>query len=227
MRSRRAPFATATTLLLGTALSLLFLLSGCQPKPAPAPPPPRVGGAGSLSGDVVRNTDRARQETSRAFELMQKGKDAEAETVLKQALLADPMYGAARNNLGVVYFRLNRLYEAAWEFQNAAKLMPLQAEPQNNLGLVMERAGKSDEALRAYAKAVEIEPENVEYSGNLARARIRLGLGDEQTRRLLEMVVMKDTRPEWVDWARFNLTRLRSSRAATNAAPTTEPAGSP
>jgi Flp pilus assembly protein TadD len=206
MRLRRACISAFTTLLAAGALS------ACQPPPPPQPArPPQLGAPGSLSGDVGRNTQRAREETDRAYTLITDGRYADAEPILNRALAADPMYGPARNNLGIVYFHLNRLYEAAWEFQNAAKLMPRQGQPQNNLGLVMERAGKTDEALRAYATAVELEPDNSEYAGNLARARIRLGLRDEETRRLLELVVLRDQRADWVDWARFNLTRQRPS----------------
>ncbi|HSV16487.1 MAG TPA: tetratricopeptide repeat protein [Tepidisphaeraceae bacterium] len=203
-------------------LAVATCAAACQPRGKPAPAP-QLGAPGSLSGDVARNTDRAREETDRAYTLIQDGKYTDAEPALKRALVADPMYGAARNDLGIVYYHLNRLYEAAWEFQNAAKLMPRQGQPQNNLGLVMDRAGRTDDALRAYDKAVELEPDNSEYAGNLARARIRTGLRDEVTRRLLEVVVARDARPEWVDWARFNLTRLRPSPSTLEGSPTTEP----
>jgi Flp pilus assembly protein TadD len=219
MRFRRA-FITALTTLASAAA-----LSACQPHTQHTPPP--TGGPGSLTGDVARNTERARSETDRAYAAILAGKYTDAEPILKQALVADPMYGPARNDLGIVYYHLNRLYDAAWEFQNATKLMPQHGQPQNNLGLVLEQAGKTDEALRAYAKAVELEPENTEYAGNLARARIRLGLRDEETRRLLELVLLKDQRPEWVDWARFNLTRQRSStmpETIPEQIPATDPA---
>jgi Tfp pilus assembly protein PilF len=214
MRHRRACIPAVIALLGGAALV------GCQPRPAAAP---QLGAPGSLSGDVARNTERAREETDRAYALIKDGKYVDAEAVLKRALVADPMYGPARNDLGLVYYHIDRLYESAWEFQNAAKLMPRQAQPLNNLGLVMERAGKTDDALRAYAKAVELERDNSEYAGNLARARIQLGLRDEETRRLLELVVLKDQRAEWVDWARFNLTRLRPSEAMPESTPATAP----
>ena len=220
MRLRRACISALATLLGAGGLP------ACQPRP-PRPAPPQLGAPGSLSGDVARNTQRAQEETDRAYTLINEGRYADAEPILKRALVADPMYGAARNDLGLVYFHLNRLYEAAWEFQNAAKLMPRQGQPQNNLGLVMEQAGKTDEALRAYAKATELEPDNSEYAGNLARARIRLGLRDEETRRLLEVVVLRDRRADWVDWARFNLTRQRSPVSAPDtteqAIPATDP----
>jgi Flp pilus assembly protein TadD len=211
-RRRRWLFTRST--LLGIALGGVSL--ACRPNqpPSQTAAPPNAPHTSTLSGDVARNTERAHQETAKAFDLIQSGKYADAEPVLKRALDADAMYGPARNDLGVVYFHQNRLYDAAWEFTNATKLMPRQAEPQNNLGLVMERAGRLDEAMQAFGKAVELEPENPSYVGNLASTRIRLGLQDEHTRRLLELLVLKAPNTEWADWARANLTRLR-------AAPTT------
>jgi len=159
----------------------------------------------------MQNSEGAHLDTERAFQLIAEGKYSTAEPVLKEAIVYDPMYGPAHNDLGLVYFRLNRLYDAAWEFEDAAKLMPRQPEPQNNLGLVLEQAEQLKEALAAYSKAYELEPSNPEYIGNLARAHVRLGDKDDETRKLLQELVLRDTRPDWSDWARANLLRLRGS----------------
>jgi Flp pilus assembly protein TadD len=155
-----------------------------------------------------RDTARARELNDRAFELIDEHKYDEAEQLLKRAVSADVMFGPARNNLGLVYYRTDRLYLAAWEFENAIKLMPHQPAPRNNLGLVLERAGKLDGAAESYARAREIEPDNPEFIGNLARAKVRRGERDEETRKLLEELVLKDPRPEWTHWARVNLLRM-------------------
>jgi Flp pilus assembly protein TadD len=165
-----------------------------------------------------QNTDTARAENDRAFELLKSAKYDQAEQALKRAMAADVMFGPARNNLGLVYYHQDKLYAAAWEFQNAIKLMPHQSEPRNNLGLVLEKAGKLEGAAEAYSKAREMEPDNPEYLGNLARARIRHGDRDEQTRKLLEELVLKDDRPEWRDWAQLNLLRMRRGDSATQPA---------
>jgi Tfp pilus assembly protein PilF len=158
--------------------------------------------------DLKQNTELAIKENDEAFKLIQKGKYDDAQVRLRKALDADAMFGPAHNNLGLVYFHQNKLYEAAWEFQHAAKLMPHQPEPKNNLGLVFEKAGKMDDATEAYSKARLIEPDNPEYLGNLARAKVRSGADDAETRKLLEEVVLKDSREEWTVWARMNLIRL-------------------
>jgi Tfp pilus assembly protein PilF len=167
--------------------------------------------------DQGRDTEGARALNDRAFELIGQGKYDHAEKLLKQAIADDVMFGPARNNLGLVYYQTNRLYQAAWEFQNAIKLMPHQPAPRNNLGLVLERAGKLEGAAESYAEAREIEPDNPEFIGNLARAKLRRGERDEETRKLLEELVLKDPRPEWTHWARMNLLRLEATVPAEPA----------
>ena len=201
-----------------TIVLLLLLLSagagGC-----------RSGGAGDKNDIIVangrRDTERARREHERAFQFIREGKYDEAEKACKRALRADIMFGPSHNNLGLVYYHQGKLYAAAWEFQNAIKLMPYQPEPRNNLGLVFERAGKINDAAEAYGKAREIQPENPEYLGNLARATVRTGERDDEARRLLEEVVLKDDRPDWRDWARLTLLRMHDGELSNH--PSTAP----
>jgi Flp pilus assembly protein TadD len=170
------------------------------------------GGAGGKNDVIVangeRDTERARSEHERAFALIRDRKYDEAEKACKRALRADIMFGPAHNNLGLVYYHQGKLYAAAWEFQNAVKLMPYQPEPRNNLGLVFERAGRTSSAAEAYSKAHEIHPDNPEYLANLARATVRTGDRNDEARRLLEEVIAKDDRPEWKDWATLTLLRM-------------------
>ncbi len=166
--------------------------------------------------DSQRDQQRAREENDRAFELIQKGKYAQAEEILKRALAADVMYGPARNNMGLVYYHTNRLYLAAWEFENAIRLMPHQPEPRNNLGLALETAGKLNRAAESYQQARDIEPDNPQFIANLARVKVRQGDTDEPTRKLLQELIFKDSRPQWSEWARMNLLRI-------DATPTTNP----
>jgi len=163
------------------------------------------------------NTALARQLTQQAHTLIQQEKYDDAEPLLHKAVDADPMFGPARNNLGLVYFHQqvdeharhsNSLYMAAWEFENAIKLMPYQPEPRNNLGLVMEAAGKLTEAADDYQRARKMQPDNPEFIGNLARVKIRQGTRDEETKQLLEELTFKDHRPEWRNWAREQLVRF-------------------
>jgi Tfp pilus assembly protein PilF len=177
----------------GQLMVMMFLCSliGCSQNPPITAPP--------------QNTESARAQNNAAYKLIQQGKYPEAEDILKNALVADVMFGPARNNLGLVYFKQKKLYQAAWEFENAVKLMPHQPEIRNNLGMVLEEAGKLREAGESYTRALEMEPDNAVYIGNLAKVRIRQRVMDEQTRKLLDDLVYKDTRPEWVNWAKEQL----------------------
>jgi Flp pilus assembly protein TadD len=204
---------TAARMLFATGL-LSACAAGCHRPPAPPAAP--------VHGDVIRDTAASRADTARAYKLIEEKKFSEAEPILRRAIEEDPTYGPAHNDLGLVYYQLGRLYDAAWEFQNAIKLLPGEPQPQNNLGLVLEQALKLKEAEQAYSEAHRLAPQNPEYAGNLARVRIRLGERDDETRRLLEIVVLADTRPDWVDWARSNLTRLRMP-IPDETQPTTQP----
>jgi Tfp pilus assembly protein PilF len=199
-----AATASRSTFRASLCATAVFLLAGCG-SAAPRPASDRYE---TVAPAPNRNADLARQENARAVALMDKGDHAGAEAALKAALAADLMCGPAHNNLGKVYFRQGKLYLAAWEFQYAMKLMPNQPEPPNNLGLVFEAAGKLDDAAESYGKAVALEPENIHALGNLARARVRRGDRDADLRALLEKLVLRETRPDWLAWERGVLSRL-------------------
>jgi Tfp pilus assembly protein PilF len=181
--------------------------------------PPQRPDAGRLlvAQDRQRDTETARRENARAADLIQQASYADAEAVLQGALEADTMYGPAHNNLGKVYYHQDRYYQAAWQFEYAAKLMPDQAEPRNNLGLIFESIGKLDQAVDAYARAAELAPMNTQIAGNLARARIRRGDRGPEIRDLLQLIVLKDERPEWIAWARDKLHLLDHTPGNTPA----------
>ena len=164
-----------------------------------------------------RDTQRARVMTEKAHNELRGGNLTGAEKSLTEALQADTFYGPAHNNLGLLYYRQKKFYLAAWEFQYASKLMPFRPQPRNNLGLVLEAVGKPAEACTEYEEAAKLEPDNPEFVGNLARGLVRQGQKNERIRGLLQQVVLKDTRPDWVDWARLELVTM----------PATAPAGGP
>jgi Flp pilus assembly protein TadD len=164
----------------------------------------------TVGRDPQRDADAAARENARGADLMDHGDWAGAEAAFKAALTADVLHGPAHNNLGKVYFHQGKLYLAAWEFQYAMKLMPNQPEPLNNLGLVFEAAGKLDDAVASYDKAAALEPDGVEPLGNLARARYRRGDRGDDVKVLLNKLVVLDTRPDWLRWAKTTLVRMEA-----------------
>jgi Flp pilus assembly protein TadD len=163
----------------------------------------------TVAQDPGRDADTARRENDKAVEWIEKRDWGKAEELLKSALVADVTFGPAHNNLGKVYFQTGRYYLAAWEFQYATKLMPDQPQPRNNLALVLEAVGKLDDAVRCYDEALALAPDNAQVIGNAARARIRRGDRDAQVVQLLSKLVLCDTRPDWVEWAKERLALYR------------------
>jgi Flp pilus assembly protein TadD len=165
----------------------------------------------TVARDPRRDSDVAERHNTAAVRRMEQGDFNGAESDLKAALAADVMHGPAHNNLGKVYYHQGKFYLAAWEFQYAAKLMPNIPEPRNNLGLVFEAAGKLDDAVTSYDEAMSLAPDNVHFMGNLARARVRRGDEDDSVRDLLRQIVLRETRPDWADWARARLAMMSTS----------------
>ncbi len=196
------------------AVTAIALLAGCQWH---RPASPTAAGYETRPKDPRRYTEAAKQHYARGVQLLKDGQVDQAEKVFQDALSADLFFGPAHNNLGTIYLRQKKYYLAAWEFQYAEKLMPNQAEPRNNLGLVYEAVGKLDDAAKSYEQALDLEPENPRIAGNLARVYVRSNRVDDKTRKLLEAVVMKDTRPDWIEWARERLALMGKSRPTTTA----------
>jgi Tfp pilus assembly protein PilF len=206
MRSKQQSAATrhsavTAALCVGLSIPSGFLATGCGGRDASID-------YSTTARDPRRNTERAQELNRRAVELLEAGEWQEAEATLRRALVADVTYGPAHNNLGKAFFHQGRLYVAAWEFQYAAKLMPDQPEPKNNLGLVLEAAGKLDEAVNVYDEAVDLESDNVQFLGNLARARLRRGDEGPEVKQLLQALILRETRPQWLQWAKEHLARL-------------------
>lgn len=189
-------------LLMLIALSAAVVV-GCETTPKRDP------GAGyeTVPDEPNRNTDLARQLQQQALLHIDAGELSAAEDLLKKSLKADVTFGPAHNNLGTVYFRQGKLYLAAWEFEYAAKLMPYVAEPRYNLGMVYENVGKLGDAIDAYKQAADVEPDNPVLLGNYARAMVKNGDHSEQLHETLTKIVMTDSRPDWVEWARSELAR--------------------
>jgi Flp pilus assembly protein TadD len=187
---------------------LTLTVLGCQ-KPMLSPEDYET-----VAKDPRRDTEKARLETAAAVRMIDSRQLDDAEKTLRGALVADVFYGPAHNDLGLVYFHQKRLYLAALEFQYAVKLMPNTTEPKNNLGMVFESIGRLEDAERCYDEALSIEPDNAQVTENLARVCVRLARKDDKTRKLLQAVVMKSDRSDWVAWARERLVTMGQSEPA-------------
>jgi Tfp pilus assembly protein PilF len=200
-----APRARAAGVI--ACIGLAAAVAGCAPQKVSSSPY-------ATQPEVERNATEAEQLTRRAVEVMDertadnaREKDAEAESLLREALAADLYHGPAHNNLGVVFLRQGKLYEAANEFEWARKLMPGNPDPRFNLALTLERAVRVDEALAMYGTALEVQAEHLPSMQGLARLQIRQRKTDARTDGLLREIAFRGSSAEWRSWAQGELVR--------------------
>lgn len=137
------------------------------------------------------------------------GDPAGAEKLLREALTKDLYCGPAHNNLGVLYLKEQKLYEAANEFEWAKKLMPGHPDPRVNLALVLERAGKIDDAKANYESALKEYPEYLPAIQGLASLTVKAGRTDERLAHWLDTVALDSNDASWRKWASVQQTRRR------------------
>ena len=221
MNELKSMFGLFAPRAAGVLACIALAVAGCAPQKVSSSPY-------ATQPEVDRNATRAEQLTRRAVEVMDastadnaREKDAEAEALLREAeallreaLAADLYHGPAHNNLGVVFLRQGKLYEAANEFEWARKLMPGNPDPRFNLALTLERAVRVDEALAMYATALEVQAEHLPSMQGLARLQIRQRKTDARTDGLLREIAFRGSSADWRSWAQGELARRWDGSAA-------------
>ncbi len=185
-----------------TFLIVLFLVGGCADR--------RRSQHYVTSSPTVhpRNTYEAQRLNEAGLRAIEEDDYEEAERLFRKALEADLFYSSAHNNLGLVLVHQGLAYEAAWEFQYAAKLTPSAVQPRNNLGLVMEKVGQLDVAIAHYRQALQLEPNSIETMSNLARAHVKAHHKTPELRALLKKIAFQNRDGDWSSWARRQLLTL-------------------
>jgi len=175
------------------ALWIALLLAGCRAASGSGPYTP--------AEQAARNTVRAQELSSKAADLVDSEPQA-AERLLREALGADLFFGPAHNNLGVLYLKEGKLYEAAGEFEWARKLMPGHPDPRMNLALTLEEAGQVDEALQTYRTALEVYPGHIATVQAVARLQVTSGKRSEELPAWLDEIALRGETEQWRTWAR-------------------------
>ena len=188
-----------TKFVHAAAAVAVALLCGCSTR-----------GPGQLSYQTLserrsRDGQLAQERNRQGLEAIEKGEFDKAEKLFREALEADLFYPSAHNNLGLALLKRQRWYEAAWEFEYAAKLMPKSVEPRHNLGALMERAGRLDRAEQCYEEALAISPDDIEVMGHLARVYVKTQRRPERLRELLKELAYRSDANGWDVWARRKL----------------------
>ena len=192
MRRRRTARAHRPTWLLFA----LACLAGCA-APSSAPYAPRT--------EAQRDTAGSERLAHEAAAVMDTD-PVKAEALLRDALTADLYNGPAHNNVGVIYLKAGKLYEAAGEFEWARKMMPGAPDPRMNLALTLERAGRTSEALDTYRTALEVYPGHIQTMQAIARLQVRAGRTDDLTQDYLREIALRGETERWREWARMQQT---------------------
>ncbi len=164
-----------------------------------------------------RDTQAAQDCNAKGLTAVEKGEFENAEKHFRKSLEHDIYYAPAHNNLGLTLLHQHRYYEAAWEFDCAAKLAPDSPEPRINLALVYEETGRLSQAVSEYETALRIAPDHAVAMRPLARAYVKTGREDDELRQLLEKLLLSPGEPQWDVWTRSQIVRL--GRTTPPAAP--------
>ncbi len=73
-------------------------------------------------------------------------------------------------NLGVIYDKKGRIYEAIEEYLEVIKLSPNHADAYNNLGAAYAKTGHPDKAVEKFYIAAKLRPEDADIQKNFRRA---------------------------------------------------------
>jgi tetratricopeptide (TPR) repeat protein len=94
----------------------------------------------------------------------------EAVNAYKQAIIINPNYPDAYNNMGVALKEQGKFEEAIEAYNKATSINPVYAEAYFNMGNALKDKGKLQEAIEAYNKATSINPDYAEAYFNMGNA---------------------------------------------------------
>jgi Flp pilus assembly protein TadD len=118
----------------------------------------------------------ARLKSNLAGALADRGYHAQAIALLREVLTGDPGLWEANYNLGVIYYQLGKLDDAAFYLKQATSVNPVEPTGLVYLGLTELRMGRSDEAAAVFHQAIRVNP-NV-YGVHFARGMVFKIQGD-------------------------------------------------
>jgi tetratricopeptide (TPR) repeat protein len=107
--------------------------------------------------------------------MQQRGRSAEALTLIGEALATNDNVAAAHCNYGLVLAALGRFDEALASYERARALKPDYAEALYNRGNAFAALGRTDEALASFEQAIALRPDYAAALLNRAQLLQRLG----------------------------------------------------
>lgn len=107
--------------------------------------------------------------------LIAAGDEDRAMLVWQTALKLDENWQAARFDLGVLYLKRGRYYEAARTFENLYKQLPQDVETAYLLGVAYKEIGRLDETGQLLEKVIRAKPDHFMAHFHLGGVYLRLG----------------------------------------------------
>ncbi|MDP3283854.1 MAG: tetratricopeptide repeat protein, partial [Desulfobacterales bacterium] len=111
--------------------------------------------------------------------LLKQGRLNEAKHHFSEALVINPRYEEALNNIGIIFYSEGKYHEAIDYYLKALKVNPEFTDAHNNLGVAMISIGKTDDAIYHFKKALIINPEYGGAFENLKKA-LKLKTGSDK-----------------------------------------------
>ena len=108
--------------------------------------------------DVTEETIVAMYMNNRAAELLARGNLDDAYWHAREAILRDPRFTGAYNNLGVIYRRHGNVAEAERVLRYVLALEPANTHAMSNLAILLEESGRHAEAAEVDRRLASIEP---------------------------------------------------------------------
>jgi protein O-GlcNAc transferase len=147
--------------------------------------------------EAVVSEERLKMDsTADAIQLQQAGRFAEAETLYRQILEAEPDDIDALNAMGVLFMSTGRTGEGLETFNQAVKMRPDLPAPLHNLGLALASAGRLDEAIAAFNRVIELQFDYADAYAQLGSVLRRAGRMDESIAVLRRALAFQPQEPQ-------------------------------
>lgn len=98
-----------------------------------------------------------------------------AQTLIWQAITANPNEAMFHNNLGNVCVELRQMTAAEAMYARAIELDPMRMDALSNLGALLSKSDRAEQAEPLLKRAVELAPNNSDWRQNLANHYMRQG----------------------------------------------------
>ena len=144
--------------ILAGLIFLMLGIAGCATSLAPTGTQAVRPSAATEQKTEAVVSPAVQRDFANALNAIKLGRYQDAERVLLALTREHPELSGPYANLGIVYYRLNKLPEAVESLKKAIEVNPDRAAYFNQLGIVYRQSGQLDKARESYARALQIDP---------------------------------------------------------------------